>query len=232
MEINLVFLGPPGSGKGTQALMVAGKYNLIHLATGDIFRDEIQRGTLFGERVKEYLSRGELVPDHLVIEALKMRLESSLTSEKCGFVADGFPRTINQAVCFDELLSQLKLKLLAVFFIDVNDDEIIRRLSGRRVCPNCRSIYHMVYTPPKMNEMCDLCGEKLIQREDDSPEVIKRRLQVYYEQTEPVISYYEKNRILHTINGIGSVEDVHMRIEGILKLELGREDFTNEAQIS
>lgn len=216
--MNLIFLGPPGSGKGTQASIIARKYNLLHLATGDIFREEIQRRTKLGKEVEEYLKRGELVPDQLTVEALKSRLEGGLISGKDGFVLDGFPRTDNQAKELDNLLNQMHLVLTAVLLIDVSEDEIIQRLSGRRICQNCGSVYHIVHNPPKVNEICDLCGEKLIQREDDKPEIIKRRLKVYDEQTKPLVQYYAEKGLLYRVNGSGSVEEVEQRIEKILSL--------------
>jgi len=214
--INLIFLGPPGSGKGTQASIIARKYNLLHLATGDIFRDEIQRGTKLGREVEGYLKRGELVPDHLTVEALKSRLEIGLSSGKDGFVLDGFPRTDNQAKELDNLLNQMNLTLTAVLLIDVDESEIIQRLSGRRICQSCGSVYHIIHNPPKVDEICDLCGEKLIQREDDKPEIIKRRLEVYHEQTKPVMLYYAGKGLLYRVDGSGSVEEVEQRIEEIL----------------
>lgn len=216
--MNLVFLGPPGSGKGTQASIIARKYNLLHLATGDIFREEIQRRTKLGKEVEEYLKRGELVPDHLTVEALKSRLEGGLSSGKDGFVLDGFPRTDNQAKELDNLLNQMHLVLTAVLLIDVSEDEIIQRLSGRRICQSCGSVYHIVHNPPKVNEICDLCGKKLVQREDDKPEIIKRRLKVYDEQTKPLVQYYAEKGLLYRVNGSGSVEEVEQRIEKILNL--------------
>lgn len=216
--MNLVFLGPPGSGKGTQASIIARKYNLLHLATGDIFREEIQRRTKLGKEVEEYLKRGELVPDHLTVEALKSRLEGGLSSGKDGFVLDGFPRTDNQAKELDNLLNQMHLVLTAVLLIDVSEDEIIQRLSGRRICQSCGSVYHIVHNPPKVDEICDLCGKKLVQREDDKPEIIKRRLKVYDEQTKPLVQYYAEKGLLYRVNGSGSVEEVEQRIEKILNL--------------
>ncbi|MCS7253053.1 MAG: adenylate kinase [Armatimonadetes bacterium] len=215
--MNLIFLGPPGSGKGTQASIIARKHNLMHLATGDIFRDEIQHGTKLGKEAEKYLKRGELVPDHLTIEALKSRLEIVPSSGRNGFVLDGFPRTDNQARELDNLLNQMHLTLTAVFFIDVSEDEIIQRLSGRRICKSCGFVYHLVYNPPKVDEICDLCGNKLIQREDDKPDVIKRRLQVYHEQTKPLVVYYAEKGLLHFVNGSGSIEEVEQRIEKVLE---------------
>jgi len=214
--LRLIILGPPGSGKGTQASILARKYGLLYLATGDIFREEIKQKTDLGRQVESYMARGELVPDELVVEVVRRKLESSSNSS-IGFIFDGFPRTERQAKELDKLLSKINLKLSAVLLIDVPDDEVVKRLSGRRICARCGAVYHVEYNPPKIEGTCDICGGELIQREDDKPEVIRRRLQVYHEQTDPVISYYEKNNLLYRVDGLGEVEEVHRKIETLLK---------------
>jgi adenylate kinase len=217
-KLRLIILGPPGSGKGTQASILARKYGLLYLATGDIFREEIKRKTDLGKQVEAYMTRGELVPDELVVEVIRKKLESGSDGSNIGFILDGFPRTERQAEELDKLLNEINLKLSAVLLIDVPDEEVVKRLSGRRICEKCGAVYHVEYNPPKIEGICDICGGKLVQREDDKPEVVRRRLQVYHEQTDPVISFYEKSNLLYRVDGLGEVEEVHRKIEALLEI--------------
>ncbi|HID06387.1 MAG TPA: adenylate kinase [Armatimonadetes bacterium] len=214
--MQIILLGPPGSGKGTQAAMLAETLNLAHIATGDIFREEIQHGTELGKKVQLYLRSGELVPDDIVIQILESHLRKVLDASKDGFVLDGFPRTEVQAEALDALLQRMGLTLDAVVLIDVDDDEIIERLSGRRICPKCGAVYHVRRNPPKEAGKCDRCGAELIQRADDRVDVIRHRLKVYSKQTAPLIEHYRVRGILHRVNGMGDLMDVHHRIVSVL----------------
>jgi len=188
--MRLVFIGPPGVGKGTYASAVSERFGIPHISTGDIFREEIKKGSELGKRVKDYLDKGLLVPDNIVIEVVKKRL--SMDDCKKGFILDGFPRTIEQA----EVLEQFAKPDWA-FLFNARDETILERLGGRRVCPNCGAIYHVKYMPPNVPGICDKCGAKLIQRRDDTPEVIMERLKIYREQFTPIIEFYrERGRLV------------------------------------
>jgi len=188
--MKLVFIGPPGVGKGTYAKAVSEKFGIPHISTGDIFREEIKKGSELGKRVKEFLDKGLLVPDDIVIEVVKQRL--SMDDCRKGFILDGFPRTLQQA----EALEQFARPEWA-FLFQARDETILERLGGRRVCPNCGAIYHIKYMPPKVPGICDKCGTPLIQRKDDTPEVIMERLKIYREQFTPIILFYkERGRLV------------------------------------
>ncbi len=211
MKKNLVFLGPPGAGKGTQAKMLSQELGLIHISTGDILRSAVEKRTPLGVKAKEYMDRGELVPDDLIIALIE-----EVLPQQGGFVLDGFPRTVAQAKALDRLLDRKGMKLSAVILFDVPDDAVVERLSGRRICPRCGAVYHIRYNPPREDEICDRCGAKLIQREDDREEVIRKRLSVYREQTAPLVEYYGERDILVKLDASRPIEEIHRRLLEIL----------------
>ncbi len=202
----IVLLGPPGAGKGTQAKLIAGKTGLTHLSTGDILRDEVARGTALGRKAKEYMDRGDLVPDQLIIDMIRGRIENA-----DGFILDGFPRTVAQA----EALEKITPLDIAVN-IDLSRDEVIRRLSARRVCRNCGRIYNLVSNPPRVAGKCDACGGELYQRDDDRPAVIKNRYDVYMESTAPLIEFYRTRGLVARVNGQRPTDEVFAQIIGII----------------
>ncbi len=210
--LNFVFLGPPGAGKGTQAEIIAKKHGLVKISTGDILREAVKNGTELGKLADGYMKRGELVPDEIMLGLI----EEQLANIDKGFILDGFPRTVKQAEGLDELLQKKHLPLKAVILLDVPDEEIIKRLSARRVCPNCGAVYNLLYNPPKNDEICDVCGTKLVQRKDDNPETIKRRLDVYHEQTAPLIDYYQAKGLLVKVDGTGKPEQITEAIEEVI----------------
>lgn len=197
--LRTVLLGPPGAGKGTQAVRIVEKYNIPHISTGDIFRDNIKKGTELGKRAQEYMNKGELVPDDLVIEIATSRLLED--DCKNGFLLDGFPRTVHQAEKLDEFLKEHGQKLDTVIDLEVGEDVLMKRLTGRRVCKKCGASYHVVNIPPKKEGVCDICGGELIQRADDNAETAKNRIDVYNEQTKPLIDYYERAGNIAHIDG-------------------------------
>ncbi|GIW47341.1 MAG: adenylate kinase [Deltaproteobacteria bacterium] len=213
--MRLILFGPPGAGKGTQASQISQKYGIIHISTGDILRAAVKEGTPLGNLAKSYMDKGELVPDEVVIGIIKERIREE--DSRNGFMLDGFPRTIPQAEALDNMLGSEGLKIDAVISIEVEDEEVIKRISGRRVCEKCGVMYHIIYDPPKNNELCDRCGARLFQRDDDKEEVVRRRLQVYRNQTEPLKEYYKKVGILHSVDGTGTVEQVFDRIDRVLQ---------------
>jgi len=215
--VRIILLGPPGSGKGTQAKFLSKRYGIPHIAMGDILREEVAKKTPLGEKVNVYMSKGELVPDEIVIEVLKKRLQEADCTN--GFILDGFPRTLNQAKALDNMLSELNLKIDAVIYIEVPDEEIMKRLSLRRTCKVCGRIYNLHYNPPKQDGKCDVCGGELIIRNDDKPEVIKNRLKVYNEQTKPLVNYYETHKLLIRINGVNTIDKVFQQIVEKLSLK-------------
>jgi len=208
--LRLVFLGPPGVGKGTYASAISKKYGIPHISTGDIFREEIKKGSELGKKVKSYVDAGKLVPDDIVIEVVKRRL--SMDDCKKGFILDGFPRTLAQAEALDKIT---KIDLALNFVAP--DEVIIERISGRRVCLKCGAIYHVVYMPPKVRGVCDKCGGSLIQREDDKPEVVKERLAIYRERFSPIIDYYKKKGILVEVYAGEPAEKVIPKIIKVLE---------------
>jgi len=199
--MRIILLGPPGAGKGTQAAMLVKEFAVPHISTGDMFRAAIKEGTEMGTKAKAYMDQGQLVPDEVVIGIVKERL----TQEDCqkGFILDGFPRTVPQADALQEVLKNLKMDLSAVVNLEVSEDELVTRLSGRRVCKNCGASYHIHFSPAKSEGVCDACGGELYQRDDDQEATIRKRLEVYRNQTSPLIEYYEKTGLLETIKGDG-----------------------------
>lgn len=204
--LRTILLGPPGAGKGTQAVMIAEKYNVPHISTGDIFRENIKKGTELGKRAQEYMNKGELVPDDLVIEIATTRLLAD--DCKNGFLLDGFPRTVHQAEKLDEFLSAHGQKLDKVLDIDVEKEELMTRLTGRRVCKVCGASFHVTNIPPKKDGICDACGGQLFQRADDTVETVKNRIEVYNQQTMPLVDYYEKAGNIAHIDGAMGLESV------------------------
>jgi len=204
--MKIIMLGAPGAGKGTQAQMICDKYNIPHISTGDLFRSNIKNGTELGKKAKEYMDKGQLVPDELTVELLLDRV----ANEDCknGYVLDGFPRTIPQAKVLDDELSKLNDKVDFAINVDVPDENIVRRMSGRRACLKCGATYHIEYIPSKQEGICDRCGSELVQRDDDKPETVKNRLSVYHDQTQPLISFYEEKGILKTVDGTKDMNDV------------------------
>ena len=189
--MKLIFLGPPGAGKGTQAAVISKKYGIAHISTGDILRDNVARETELGLKAKKYMESGQLVPDDVIVDMVERRLKEEYC--RAGFILDGFPRTVVQAEALDKLLEKLHITLDGIVYFDVPDDVVIKRLSGRRICKSCGAIYNIHSQPPKKEGVCDLCGGELYQRSDDEESVVRNRLKVYKEQTAPLISYYEKS---------------------------------------
>jgi adenylate kinase len=206
----LLLLGSPGAGKGTQADLIARKFGVPHIATGDMFRAAKAAGTPMGLLAKQYMEKGDLVPDDVTIGLVRERLTQPDTAR--GYILDGFPRTPAQAAALDALLGELGQRLDAVVKLTVPREELLRRLTGRRVCPNCNANYHMVFGPPKNDSVCDRCGCALIQREDDSEATVAHRLDVYHEQTRPLIAFYEKKGLLHRVDGTQPVAAVNAAI--------------------
>ena len=204
--LRAVLLGPPGAGKGTQAVRLVEKYEIPHISTGDIFRKNIKEGTELGKKAQEYMNAGALVPDELVVDLVKDRLQQD--DCKNGFLLDGFPRTIFQAEKLDEFLSESNLKMDIVINLKVEKEALIKRLTGRRVCKDCGASYHIVNSPPKKEGVCDICGGELIQRKDDNIETVENRINVYEEQTAPLIGYYKEAGSLVDFDGEASLDEV------------------------
>jgi Adenylate kinase (EC 2.7.4.3) len=204
-------LGPPGAGKGTQAERLAEDLKIKKISTGDILREAVAKGTELGQRAKSYMERGELVPDEIILGII----EEAINDEE-GFILDGFPRNINQAKALDEMLARKGLNITHVIFLDVPDEEIIKRIAYRRVCLKCGAVYNLIFNPPKEDEICNNCGSKLVQREDDREEVVRKRLEVYRGSTEALIRIYEERGVLRRINGLGDREEVFRRIREAL----------------
>ena len=208
--MNLIFLGPPGSGKGTQAKLLSERLGMLHLSTGDILREAVREGTPLGREAKRYMDEGKLVPDEVVIGIVKEWLLSKGVER--GVIFDGFPRTVAQAEALDRMMKELGQKIDWVIDIDVSEAEVLKRLSGRRTCKNCGAMYHLIFNPPKVDGRCDKCGGELYQRDDDKEETIKSRLKVYKEQTEPLKEYYKKLGIVKGIVGEGGIEEIQKKI--------------------
>lgn len=212
--MKIIMLGAPGAGKGTQAKQIAGKYSIPHISTGDIFRANIKNGTDLGKKAKEYMDQGLLVPDELTCDLVMDRIQQ----DDCvnGFVLDGFPRTIPQAEALDAALEKIGQHMDYAIDVDVPDDNIVNRMSGRRACLDCGATYHVVSLPPKTAGKCDHCGSDLVLREDDKPETVQKRLSVYHDQTQPLIDYYKKQGILKSVDGTQPMEAVFTAITDIL----------------
>lgn len=215
VEMKIIMLGAPGAGKGTQAQMIADKYNIPHISTGDIFRENVKNGTELGIEAKKYMDKGLLVPDELTVKILLDRVAKD--DCKNGYVLDGFPRTIPQAEVLDNALNELGEKIDYAINVDVPDTNIIRRMSGRRACLSCGATYHIEHVPPKKEGICDKCGKELVQRDDDKEETVKNRLEVYHKQTQPLIEFYTKKGVLKTVDGTVDMKDVFTAITTILE---------------
>lgn len=212
--MKIIMLGAPGAGKGTQAKKIAAKYDIPHISTGDIFRANIKNGTELGKKAKTYMDQGLLVPDELVVDLVVDRVNQ----EDCknGYVLDGFPRTIPQAEALTAALEKMGQKVDYAIDVDVPDENIVRRMGGRRACVGCGATYHVVYAAPKKEGVCDACGGELILRDDDKPETVQKRLNVYHEQTQPLIDYYTAAGILRTVDGTQDIDDVFQAVTEIL----------------
>lgn len=212
--MKIIMLGAPGAGKGTQAKRIAEKYGVPHISTGDIFRANIKQGTELGTKAKTFMDQGLLVPDELVVELVADRI----VKEDCknGFVLDGFPRTIPQAEALDEALKKLGQTMDYAIDVDVPDENIVSRMSGRRACLECGATYHIVTIPTRVEGICDVCGKEIVLRDDDKPETVQKRLEVYHAQTQPLIDYYKKQNILKTVDGTQPMESVFSAIVEIL----------------
>jgi adenylate kinase len=213
--MNLILLGAPGAGKGTQAKFIVEKYGIPQISTGDMLREAVANGTELGKKAKEFMSQGKLVPDEIVIGIVKERLRQ----KDCegGFILDGFPRTIAQAEALDRIMAEMGRKIDAVINISVPEEEIVRRIVNRRICRKCGAIYHLIYDPPKRPGICDKCGGELYQRDDDREEVVRQRFAVYRKSTQPLIDYYRKRGVLYEVDGTKDIESVKSEILSILE---------------
>ena len=214
--MKIIMLGAPGAGKGTQAKRIASKYDIPHISTGDIFRANIKNETELGKKAKTYMDQGLLVPDELVVDLVVDRVAQE--DAKNGYVLDGFPRTIPQAEALDEALEKINDKVDYAIDVDVPDSNIINRMAGRRACVSCGGTYHIKYNPTKTEGICDACGGQLILRDDDKPETVEKRLNVYHEQTQPLIEYYTKKSILKSVDGTKDMDEVFNNIVKILEV--------------
>lgn len=212
--MKIIMLGAPGAGKGTQAKMLAEKYGIPHISTGDIFRANIKNQTELGMEAKQYMDKGLLVPDELTVKILLDRVAND--DCKNGYVLDGFPRTIPQAEVLDKAVAELNETIDYAINVDVKDENIVKRMSGRRACLKCGATYHIEHIPPKQEGICDKCGSELVLRDDDKPETVQKRLNVYHEQTQPLIDYYGKKGILKEVDGSQDMMDVFKAITSIL----------------
>ena len=212
--MKIIMLGAPGAGKGTQAKKIAEKYSIPHISTGDIFRANIKNGTELGKKAKAYMDQGLLVPDELVVDLVVDRVNQD--DCKNGYVLDGFPRTIPQAEALTKALAAMDQKMDYAIDVNVPDENIVNRMSGRRACVGCGATYHLKYAPTKTEGICDVCGKELILRDDDKPETVQKRLNVYHEQTQPLIDYYTAAGILRTVDGTVDINDVFQAIVDIL----------------
>ncbi|MGI8532822.1 MAG: adenylate kinase [Geodermatophilaceae bacterium] len=219
MSFRLVLVGPPGAGKGTQAKFLAEKFAILAISTGDIFRANVGSGTELGLEAKRFMDAGDLVPDSVTIAMVRDRLAQDDADN--GFLLDGFPRNVEQAEALESLLDELDVRLDAVLELQVDSEEIIRRLAGRRTCHGCGQIWHVDYDPTKAPGICDSCGGELYQRDDDQPETIRRRLEVYQEQTAPLVDFYSHRGILVALSAMGDVDDITARAVEILKQSNG-----------
>ena len=213
-NLNLIFLGPPGAGKGTQAKMIVDKYNIPQISTGDLMRAAVSSGSSMGDKVKGYMAAGALVPDDLVVEILLERLAGDDCRD--GFILDGFPRTVGQAESLEKALEKRGMKLSGVVAMMVPDEALLKRLTARRICKECSASYHLEYLKPKVEGKCDRCQGELYQRKDDSEEVILNRLKVYHDQTAPLIDFYQKRKALYTVDGNKKIEMIFSEICDII----------------
>ena len=213
--MKIIMLGAPGARKGTQAKMLADKYKIPHVSTGDIFRANIKNGTELGTKAKVYMDQGMLVPDELTCDLVVDRIKQD--DCKDGYILDGFPRTIPQAECLDKALDALNDKIDFAVNVEVPDENIIRRMSGRRACLSCGRTYHIVYNPPKEEGICDECKKELVLRDDDKPETVEKRLKVYHEQTQPLIDYYRNKGVLAEVDGTRDMQEVFTAITDVLE---------------
>ncbi len=211
--LNLILLGPPGSGKGTQGERLREDLDLPYYATGDILREAVREGTQIGQQAKEYMDRGDLVPDQVIIGVIAERISSHEAED--GFILDGFPRTVGQAEALESKVKELGKRLTTALLIEVSDEEVVRRLGGRRTCPNGH-IFHVEFDPPEQEDVCDVCGAALQTRDDDKPEVIKHRLTQYREKTEPLVAWYEDRGILERVDGERDPDEVDKDIRALL----------------
>ncbi len=212
--MKIVMLGAPGAGKGTQAKLIAEAYNIPHISTGDIFRANIKNNTELGKKAKEYMDKGLLVPDELTCDLVVDRL--SQDDAKNGYVLDGFPRTIPQAEALTEALKKRNEAIDFALDVDVPDENIVKRMSGRRACISCGATYHIIYAAPKKEGICDKCGNELVLRDDDKPETVQKRLTVYHDQTQPLIDYYKNAGVLHELDGTKDINDIFASIKELL----------------
>ena len=213
--MRIIMLGAPGAGKGTQAKMISEKYGIPHISTGDIFRSNIKNGTELGKKAKTYMDQGQLVPDELTCDLVVDRIAQD--DAKNGYVLDGFPRTIPQAEALKSALEKRGEKIDFAVDVDVPDENIITRMSGRRACVSCGATYHVVYNPPKKEGFCDVCGKELVLRDDDKPETVKKRLEVYHTQTQPLIDYYQKEGVLVKVDGTQEIDTIFSQIQKLLE---------------
>jgi adenylate kinase len=221
-ELNLVLLGPPGSGKGTQGERLQEDYRLPYWATGDILRSAVKEGTEVGKEAKKYMDAGDLVPDEVIIGIIAERISTPEAGD--GFILDGFPRTTPQAEALAAKMKELGRELTAAILIDVPEEEVVRRLGGRRTCKENGHVFHVEFDPPKKEGVCDVCGGELIVRDDDKPDVIKHRLEQYEEKTKPLVEYYEKQGILHPVDGAKEPAEVEKQIQALLATLRREED--------
>lgn len=212
--MKLVLVGPPGCGKGTQAVLIRDEYKIPQISTGDILRAAVRDGSALGKKVQDYMNSGQLVPDQLIIDVMSERL----AKEDCanGYILDGFPRTLAQAEALDKLLISKKQKLDGVISIEVADDEVVKRLAGRRQCTGCGEGYHVAFKKPAKENVCDKCGSALYQRDDDKEETVRARLSVYRKQTEPLLNYYDKKDLLKRVEGKGNIEEIFKNISSLI----------------
>jgi adenylate kinase len=213
-ELNLILFGPPGAGKGTQADRLRSDFQLPFISTGDMLRANVKQETDLGRQAQAYMDKGELVPDQLIVAMAAERLQQDDAQD--GFILDGFPRTIEQAKALDKQLSELARRVTTALLIEVPDEEVIRRLSGRRVCVKSGHNYHVEFDPPKHEGVCDQDGSRLVQRDDDEPDVIRNRLLVYHDQTEPLVDYYDEQGLMRRIDGTREPTEVHGHIRAVI----------------
>jgi len=213
-DVRIVLLGAPGTGKGTQGARLRERYGVAHVATGDLLREAVEQGTELGREAKRYMDAGQLVPDELVLGLVRERLDRE--GRDAGFLLDGFPRTVAQAEALERLLEERATPLDHVVLLDVSEEEIVERLSGRRVCSGCGRLYHVRFSPPAEEGVCDECGAELVVREDDREETVRKRLEVYRRKTQPLLDFYERRGLLRRVDGVGTVDKVAERVAAAL----------------